>query len=29
MIDVGFDIDYRWSPGPGKAVFMVAKKPVR
>lgn len=23
----GFDIDYQWSPGKGKAVFIVAKKP--
>jgi 2-polyprenyl-3-methyl-5-hydroxy-6-metoxy-1,4-benzoquinol methylase len=27
MTDAGFDIDYRWEPGKGKAVFIVAKKP--
>ena len=27
MTDAGFEIDHRWQPGRGKAVFMVAKKP--
>ena len=26
LIDSGFDIDYHWQPGRGKAVFIVAKK---
>ncbi|UCH48703.1 MAG: class I SAM-dependent methyltransferase [Betaproteobacteria bacterium] len=26
LIDAGFKIDYQWQPGPGKAVFIVAKK---
>jgi ubiquinone/menaquinone biosynthesis C-methylase UbiE len=25
--DVGFEIDYKWRPGPDKAVFMIGKKP--
>ncbi len=24
----GFEIDYQWQPGKGKAVFIVAKKPL-
>ena len=24
--DAGFEIDYQWQPGKGKAVFIVAKK---
>lgn len=28
MKAAGFEIDYRWQPGEGKAVFMVAKKPL-
>ncbi len=27
LTDGGFDIDYRWQPGRGDAVFIVAKKP--
>ena len=27
LTDAGFQIDYRWTPGKGKAVFIVAKKP--
>ena len=23
----GFELDYKWQPGKGKAVFIVAKKP--
>ena len=26
LIDAGFEIDYQWQPGKGKAVFIVAKK---
>ncbi len=26
LIDAGFEIDHRWQPGKGKAVFIVAKK---
>jgi len=26
LTDAGFEIDYRWQPGRGKAVFIVAKK---
>jgi ubiquinone/menaquinone biosynthesis C-methylase UbiE len=26
LIGAGFDIDYQWQPGPGKAVFIVARK---
>jgi hypothetical protein len=26
LIDAGFEIDYRWQPGKGKALFIVAKK---
>ncbi|UCD68972.1 MAG: class I SAM-dependent methyltransferase [Betaproteobacteria bacterium] len=26
LIDAGFEIDCQWQPGPGKAVFIVAKK---
>jgi hypothetical protein len=26
--DAGFEIDVEWQPGYGKAVFLVAKKPV-
>ena len=26
LTDVGFEIDYRWQPGKGKAVFIVAKR---
>ena len=26
LTDVGFEIDYQWQPGKGKAVFIVAKK---
>jgi ubiquinone/menaquinone biosynthesis C-methylase UbiE len=26
LIDGGFEIDYRWQPGKGKAVFIVARK---
>lgn len=26
LTDAGFEIDYRWQPGKGKAVFIVAKK---
>jgi 2-polyprenyl-3-methyl-5-hydroxy-6-metoxy-1,4-benzoquinol methylase len=29
LTDVGFDIDYQWQPGKGKALFVVAKKPMR
>ncbi len=25
--DAGFEIDYKWRPGPDKAVFMIGKKP--
>ena len=28
LTDAGFEIDYQWQPGQGKAMFMVAKKPV-
>ncbi|MFQ5547356.1 MAG: class I SAM-dependent methyltransferase [Woeseia sp.] len=27
LTDAGFEIDYQWQPGKGKAVFIVAKKP--
>jgi 2-polyprenyl-3-methyl-5-hydroxy-6-metoxy-1,4-benzoquinol methylase len=27
LTDAGFNIDYQWQPGRGKAVFIVAKKP--
>ena len=27
LTNAGFDIDYQWQPGKGKAVFIVAKKP--
>ncbi len=27
LTDAGFNIDYQWQPGRGKAVFVVAKKP--
>jgi ubiquinone/menaquinone biosynthesis C-methylase UbiE len=27
LTDAGFEIDHRWQPGKGKAVFIVAKKP--
>ncbi|MEL7476490.1 MAG: class I SAM-dependent methyltransferase, partial [Cyanobacteria bacterium J06555_12] len=27
LTNTGFQIDYRWTPGKGKAVFIVAKKP--
>ncbi|MEM9568898.1 MAG: methyltransferase domain-containing protein [Cyanobacteria bacterium P01_E01_bin.34] len=27
LTNAGFQIDYRWTPGKGKAVFIVAKKP--
>ena len=26
LTDAGFEIDYQWRPGKGKAVFIVAKK---
>ena len=26
LTDAGFEIDYQWQPGKGKAVFIVAKK---
>jgi hypothetical protein len=26
MTSAGFEIDYRWQPGKGKAVFLVVKK---
>ena len=26
LIDAGFEIDYQWQPGKGKAVFIVAMK---
>ena len=26
LTDAGFEIDYHWQPGKGKAVFIVAKK---
>ena len=26
LTDAGFEIDYRWQPGRGKSVFIVAKK---
>ncbi len=26
LTDAGFQIDYQWQPGKGKAVFIVAKK---
>jgi ubiquinone/menaquinone biosynthesis C-methylase UbiE len=29
LTDAGFEIDYRWQPGKGKAVFIVAKKGLR
>ncbi|MEQ8248746.1 MAG: class I SAM-dependent methyltransferase [Alphaproteobacteria bacterium] len=28
MKDAGFNIDHEWRPGPNKAVFIIAKKPV-
>lgn len=27
MTDAGFEIDYQWQPGKGKALFMAAKRP--
>ena len=27
IIDAGFSVEYSWSPGKGKAVFIIAKKP--
>ena len=27
LTDAGFEIDYQWRPAPGKALFIVAKKP--
>ena len=29
LTDAGFEIDYQWQPGKGKAVFIVAKKAAR
>ncbi len=29
LSDAGFEIDYQWQPGRGKAVFIVARKPGR
>jgi len=26
LTDAGFEIDYQWQPGKGKAVFIVARK---
>ncbi len=26
LTDTGFEVDYQWQPGKGKAVFIVAKK---
>jgi hypothetical protein len=26
LTDAGFEVDYQWQPGKGKAVFIVAKK---